>query len=74
MKLPSRIPETSKMILLSGTIKSAQVSRYKAEMAACKPPMESKFAFFYSKNYGMTLLLFLNNWNPREFSAEKKTS
>lgn len=45
MKLPSRTPETSKMILLSGTIKSAQVSRYKAEMAACKPPMESNFAF-----------------------------
>lgn len=49
MKLPSRTPETTKIILLSGTIESAQVSQHKAEMAACKPPMESGFAFLNSK-------------------------
>lgn len=40
-------------------------------MAACKPPMESNFAFFNFKSYGLTLFLFLNNSSPKEFRGEK---
>lgn len=71
MKLPSRTPETTKMILLSRPIKSVQVSQYKAEMAACKPPMESNFAFFKSKSNGLSSLLFFNNSSPTGFSRGK---
>lgn len=43
-------------------------------MAACKPLMESNFASFNSKRNGLSLLLFLNNSSPKEFSRgrEKK--
>lgn len=71
MKLPSRTPETTKIILLSGTIKSVQVSQYKAEMAACKLPMESDFSFLTSKSNGLSLLLFFNSSSLSEYSRGK---